>query len=57
MIVDETFSEESIKAFEQGLRLRLGNEIRIDFKVVDQLEKTKSGKTPFIISKIGHVYI
>jgi len=57
MIVDETFSEESIKAFEQGLRLRLGNEIRIDFKVVEQLEKTKSGKTPFIMSKIGHNYM
>jgi len=57
MIVDDTFTDESVKNFEQGLRLRLGNEINIDFKVVEQLEKTKSGKTPFIVSKIGHNYI
>lgn len=57
MIIDESFSDESTKAFEQGLRVRLGNEIQIDFHVVDQLEKTKSGKTPFIMSKIGHNYI
>lgn len=57
MIVDETFTDESVHNFEQGLRLRLGDEIKIDFKVVEQLEKTKSGKTPFIISQIGHNYI
>jgi phenylacetate-CoA ligase len=57
LIVDETFTDESIVNFEQGLRLRLGNEIKIDFRVVDHLEQTKSGKTPFIMSKIGHTYI
>jgi phenylacetate-CoA ligase len=57
MMVDETFAAESTRAFEEGLRLRLGNEIRIDFRVVDQLEKTGSGKTPFILSKIGHTYM
>lgn len=57
MIIDETFSEESTKALEIGLRKRIGNEIKIDFRVVDRLEKTKSGKTPFLISKIGHNYI
>lgn len=57
MIVDDTFSKESVKAFELGLRKRLGNDIKIDFRVVNQLEKSKSGKTPFLISKIGHNYI
>jgi phenylacetate-CoA ligase len=57
MIVDDAFSEESVGNLEQGLRQRLGDEIRIDFKVVDHLEQTKSGKTPFIMSKIGHTYI
>jgi len=57
MIVDDTFSEDSVRNFEQGLRLRLGEEIKIDFKVVEQLEKAKSGKTPFIVSRIGHNYI
>ena len=57
IIADETFSEDSKKEFEKGLRVRLGNEIRIDFKVVSELERTKSGKTPFILSKIGHNFV
>jgi len=57
MIVDNTFNEESQKEFETGLRKRLGNEIRIDFRIVGELERSKSGKTPFILSKIGHNYI
>lgn len=57
MIVDGTYTEESCKKFEEGLRLRLGNDIRIDFKIVTELERAKSGKTPFILSKIGHSYI
>ena len=57
MIVDNSFNEESQREFEAGLRKRLGNEIRIDFRVVSELERSKSGKTPFILSKIGHSYI
>ena len=38
---------------EKALRLRVGNSIGIDFKIVSELEKNRSGKTPFIISKIG----
>ena len=57
MIVDETFEEKSTDSITDALRVRLGSEIKIDYKVVDQLEKTKSGKTPFILSKIGHEYL
>ncbi|MCK5684873.1 hypothetical protein KAJ27_12160, partial [bacterium] len=57
MIIDESFSEESSRVLEQGLRLRLGNDVDIDFKIVDQLERTKSGKTQFVLSKIGRDYI
>ncbi len=57
MIIDESFSEESSRVLEQGLRSRLGNDINIDFKVVDQLERAKSGKTQFVLSKIGRDYI
>lgn len=56
IIADETFNEDSKREFENGLRARLGNEIRIDFKVVSELERTGSGKTPFILSKIGHSF-
>jgi phenylacetate-CoA ligase len=57
LIVEKEFSEESRRELEKGLRKRLGNEIKIDFKVVSQLERSKSGKTPFIISRIGHEYV
>jgi len=57
MIVDDSYTEESRTKFEEGLRLRLGNEIRIDFRIVTELERAGSGKTPFILSKIGHSYI
>ena len=57
LVVDDSFNEDSRIAFEEGLRARIGNEFKIDFKIVDQLEKTKSGKTPFIMSKIGHEYV
>lgn len=57
LIIDETYNEDSTKEFEMGLRQRLGGDIKIDFKVVDHLERNKSGKTPFIMSKIGHEYI
>jgi len=57
LIIDKAYNDESTKALERGLRQRLGDEIKIDFKIVDQLERNKSGKTPFIMSKIGHEYV
>jgi len=57
LIVDDTFNADSKVKLEKGLRDRLGNEIKINFKIVTELEKKKSGKIPFIMSKIGHDYI
>jgi len=56
-VVDETYNEDSRIALEKGLRKRLGNKIKLIFKIVPQLGKSRSGKTPFIISKIGNKYI
>ncbi|MBN2461062.1 MAG: phenylacetate--CoA ligase family protein [Candidatus Cloacimonetes bacterium] len=57
LVIDRSFSEFSQTALERGLRKRLGNAVKLDFRIVDQLEKTAGGKTPFIISQIGHKYI
>ena len=57
MVTDSTFDENSLHELEKGLRKRLGNEMKIDFRKVSQLEKSRGGKTPFILSKIGNVYI
>ena len=56
LVVDETYDEESQRALERDLRKRLGEEMQIDFRIVSQLEKRPGGKTPFILSKIGHEY-
>jgi phenylacetate-CoA ligase len=57
LIVDNTFSKDSIIDLEKGIRARLGDELLIDYKIVTELEKKPSGKTPFIMSKIGQEFI
>lgn len=56
VVVDDTYDDESEVALERGLRKRLGDEIALEISRVDQLEKSKLGKTPFIVSRIGCEY-
>ncbi|MCD6182612.1 MAG: phenylacetate--CoA ligase family protein [Candidatus Cloacimonetes bacterium] len=53
---DSNYTQASRLALEAGLRKRLGSKMKLFFYQVDELEKRPSGKTPFIISKIGHTY-
>jgi hypothetical protein len=48
------FEKESLKNVEEYLRDRLGNTIKIEFRIVSELEKRGGGKTPFVISKTGN---
>lgn len=57
LVVDDHYNTESERKLEAGLRKRLGKEMRLRFNVVSQLEKTASGKTPFIISRLGNTYL
>jgi len=57
LVVDDSFNENSQIELEKGLRKRLGNKMKLEFHPVSQLEKKKSGKTPFIISRIGNEYL
>ncbi|MDP8219937.1 MAG: hypothetical protein P9X26_01210 [Candidatus Stygibacter frigidus] len=52
IIVDESYDNKSQEVLEVGLRKRIGSEMKLDFEIVMQLEKTAGGKAPFIISKI-----
>ena len=56
LIVDEMFGEDSWNEIKSNLKKRLGGSMRFEFRIVDELEKNKGGKTPFILSKIGHSY-
>lgn len=56
LVVDDSYNEDSQQAMETDLRKRLGHEMTIDIRIVPQLEKRPGGKTPFILSKIGHHY-
>ena len=57
VVADKDFSEDSMKEIEKGVKRRIGDCFKIDFKIVDQLEKNKGGKSPFVLSKIGNDYI
>ncbi|MCD4819160.1 MAG: hypothetical protein K8S23_10760 [Candidatus Cloacimonetes bacterium] len=56
LIIDKEFDSNSLKNLKIGLRKRIGNEMKIDINFVKNLKKRQSGKTPFIISKIGNKY-
>jgi phenylacetate-CoA ligase len=56
LITDESFRDESLRALEEDLRKRLGGKMKIEFRLVSQLEKRPGGKTPFLLSKIGNQY-
>ncbi|MBC8385841.1 MAG: phenylacetate--CoA ligase family protein [Candidatus Cloacimonetes bacterium] len=57
LVIDKTFNKNSQIELEKGLRKRLGDRIKLEFHKVSQLEKKKSGKTPFIISRIGNKFL
>lgn len=52
LIVDDEFKSEFYPDIERGLRKRIGDGLRFDFKIVSELERKNSGKTPFIINKL-----
>lgn len=56
VVADDTYDAVSEAALVAGLRKRLGDRIRLDVVRVDRLEKSRLGKTPFIISRIGCDY-
>ncbi|MBN1326991.1 MAG: phenylacetate--CoA ligase family protein, partial [Candidatus Cloacimonetes bacterium] len=56
LVTEGNFTRQSQQNLERDLRKRLGSEVCLSFSQVSELEKTGSGKTPFIISKIGHRY-
>ncbi|MFA7630672.1 MAG: hypothetical protein WCY21_01075 [Candidatus Cloacimonadaceae bacterium] len=52
LVVDAKFNKDFYKMIEQGLKKRIGDSIRFSFRIVPELEKKGSGKTPFIINKV-----
>jgi phenylacetate-CoA ligase len=54
IIPGSDFEKEFLINVEKFLRERLGNSIKIEFKIVSELETRGGGKTPFVISKIGN---
>ncbi|MDD3143898.1 MAG: hypothetical protein PHG32_06845, partial [Candidatus Cloacimonetes bacterium] len=55
LLADDRFDTASYPEIERGLRKRIGDSLKVSFQVVDELEKKKSGKVPFIINRIGAV--
>lgn len=55
LVVDDSFTTDQYPMIEKGLVKRIGNSLKLTFRIVNELEKKRSGKTPFIINKIDSV--
>ncbi|MFX0198611.1 MAG: phenylacetate--CoA ligase family protein [Candidatus Hodarchaeota archaeon] len=54
VVTDESFEEGRIDTLVNEIREYLGEDMKVNFQIVDKLLPTKSGKFRFIISKISH---
>ncbi len=52
LITDSSFDERSYTGIQAGLEKRIGDSLKLVFRRVNELEKKKSGKAPFIINRI-----
>ncbi len=52
VLADDDFREDYFQDIEKALGVRLGKGMNYEFRVVQELEKTGSGKIPFMISRI-----
>jgi len=50
----ESFKEGQIDALINKIREHLGEDIEVDFRIVNKIGPSKSGKYRFAISKVGH---
>lgn len=57
ILSDGKFDDNSKVKIIDSINQRTGEKFKIDFKIVNKLEKNKSGKTPFMLSKIGNEFI
>ena len=51
-VPNDKFSDKDLKDFEEHMHQHLPDEMGIDFESVSKIEKTKSGKINFLVSKI-----
>ncbi len=56
IVADDNFKDIYIDKIKEGLIKRIGTSLMINVKKVEELEKNKSGKAPFILSKIGNEF-
>jgi hypothetical protein len=52
VIPDQGFSEKNILQIEHNIALKLPPSMHVTIEIVDALERTAQGKTPFIIRRI-----
>lgn len=52
IVPDGTFRNESIKQLENEIKEKAGSDLKVNFKIVDEIPLTPSGKFRFIVSEI-----
>lgn len=53
IVPDDDFKKESIRILQKEIREKAGNDLEVDFKIVDSIPLTPSGKLRFVISDIA----
>lgn len=54
IVVDEVFKTEYIDTLTNKIRECCGEDMQVNFKIVDEIPPTKSGKFRFVTSKVAH---
>ena len=54
LVTDESFDESQIATLIKKIREYVGEDMEVNFQIVDKIPTTKSGKFRFVISKVAH---
>ena len=54
VVPDESFEEGQIGTLINKIREHLGQDMKVNFQIVDKIPPSRSGKFRFVISKVGH---
>jgi len=54
VVPDESFEEGQIDTLINKIREYLGEDMKVNFQIVDKIPPSKSGKSRFVISKVAH---
>jgi phenylacetate-CoA ligase len=52
LVTDASFSADCLPGIERGAKARLGEEVKVDICLVDEIPPEKSGKYRYVVSRV-----